>query len=259
VVGPAGLIVALLVRFTIREPRRGQSERGDVAAAPAFGETLRILWRLRTFRYLALGSAFVAWVGYGNGNFVPSFFVRTHGLSVAATGTILALASGIVGGLSAVAGGALADRFGTKDARWYCWIPAVSSLLLAPFSWLALWVDSPTAAVLVMLIPIVGTAAYLAPTIAIAHALVSPAMRAMVSAILFFVLNLIGLGLGPLGTGLMSDLLQPRFGVDGLRIAMAITAGVGLLAAWMYWLAGRRLVGDLEQGGTIAVEPKSVQ
>ena len=249
VVGPPGLIVALLVRFTIREPMRGLSERRQAADAPSFRQTIKVLWGLRSFRYLALGSGFVAWVGYGNGNFIPSFLVRTHGLSVAAAGTILALAYGIVGGLGALAGGALADRLGARDRRWYCWIPALSALLLAPFSWAALFVESTTAAVLLMLVPIVGTAAYLAPTIAISHALVTPTMRAMVSAILFFVLNLIGLGLGPLGTGLMSDLLQPRCGGDSLRVAMAVTASMGLVAALMYWLAGRRLAEDLERSG----------
>jgi MFS family permease len=70
-------------------------------------------------------------------------------------------------------------------------------------------------------------------------------MRALTSAILFFVLNMIGLGLGPLLTGLLSDLLQPAYGDESLRYAMVITALIGSLGMLLFYLGARRLPQDL--------------
>ena len=75
--------------------------------------------------------------------------------------------------------------------------------------------------------------------------MVPPRMRALTSAVLFFVLNMIGLGLGPLFTGLMSDLLAPLSGADNLRHAMCATTTISLLAVPMFWQASRHLPSNL--------------
>ena len=87
---------------------------------------------------------------------------------------------------------------------------------------------------------------YIGPSLAMSHALVPPAMRALVSAILFFVINLIGLGMGPLCVGLLSDWLSGMYGAaDGLRYAMLIVGLVGLSSVVMFALAARHLRTDL--------------
>lgn len=88
---------------------------------------------------------------------------------------------------------------------------------------------------------------YLGPTIAISHTLVSPSMRAMASAILFFILNLIGLGLGPLVVGMLSDLLAPTYGSESLRYALGIVSFVNLISAAFFFLAARKLLADLKK------------
>jgi hypothetical protein len=88
---------------------------------------------------------------------------------------------------------------------------------------------------------------YLGPCIALSHALVEPGMRALTSAVLFFVLNMIGLGLGPFLTGLVSDMLVPAYGDQALRYSMVVTTQVYLLALLMFALAARRLPADLEK------------
>ena len=88
---------------------------------------------------------------------------------------------------------------------------------------------------------------YLGPSIAMSHALVPPSMRALTSAVLLFVINIIGLGLGPFLTGLSSDLLQPAYGEQSLRYSMLITAQVKLLSVLMFFQGARYLIQDLAQ------------
>jgi MFS family permease len=87
---------------------------------------------------------------------------------------------------------------------------------------------------------------YLGPCLAISHSLVPPAMRALTSAILFFVLNLIGLGMGPLTAGVLSEYFSQSYGDDGLRYAMLVVAAIASIGVLMFWLAARRLPHDLE-------------
>ena len=106
---------------------------------------------------------------------------------------------------------------------------------------------SSTTLIIAAMIPsqILG-ALYLGPCIATCHNLVSPGMRAMASAILYFVLNIIGLGLGPLTVGILSDTYANQFGVDNLRYAMATTLTISLLGAGFLWMGVRSLKRDLE-------------
>ena len=90
-----------------------------------------------------------------------------------------------------------------------------------------------------------ATTTYLGPVLAISHSMVPPAMRALTSAILFFVLNIIGLGLGPLMTGLLSDTFEPSFGSNSLRYAMLVTSLFGTLGMLMFFIASRKLPFDL--------------
>ena len=245
VVGLPGLAVALLVRFTIREPQRGQSDPGrPVTEAPPFGEAVATLWRLRSFRYLALATGFTTFVSYATGNFGPSFLARIHHLKSGEIGTILGLVGGIGGMIGTYLGGYLGDRFGARDTRWYLRIPAICLAIALPLRIVAYAVDDLRVAAPLLGLTELLTLTYLGPAVAMAHAMVPPAMRAFASAILFLVLNLIGLGLGPVFTGLVSDSLTSRMGPDGLRWAMVITCLSWIPAVALYLLATRTLRQD---------------
>ncbi len=246
VVGLPGVLFAIVLRFTVKEPRRGRwDDAADEVHKPSLAETLTLLRQRPSFWYIALGCALTAYVSYGNGNFFPSFLIRSHGMSLAEVGLVLALVSGVTGAIGTFLGGYLADRLGASDKRWYLWVPLVGGLLgFLPYFYVLL--GDSTAGILTTLVFVnIVTTLYLGPCIAISHALVPPAMRALTSAILFFILNMIGLGLGPLLTGLLSDLLQPEYGEQSLRYAMVITALVGVLAMWLFYLGARRLPQDL--------------
>ena len=212
VVGVPGFLVALLVRLTIREPVRGGLEGRALEAPATFGETLRTLKGFGSFKLFAVAAGLNAFSSYGIGNFTPSFLIRSHGFTSLEVGTSLALITGIGGALGTYMGGVLADRYGANDKRWYLWISGIPAACSVPLMFTAVFIGDPRLALGFLFFATMLGAFYLGPTIAISHTLVSPSMRAMASAILFFILNLIGLGLGPLVVGMISDLLAPAYG-----------------------------------------------
>jgi len=240
------VLFAVILRFTLREPIRGRWDKSvDNAPQPGLKQTMALLGDRPSFWYLALGSAFASYVAYGNGNFLPSFLIRNHNMSIAEVGTILALVSGISGALGTFLGGYLSDRFGTKDSRWYLWIPMLGiALAYLPYLNLLL-TDNINAGLTLVFFALILNSLYLGPCIALSHALVAPGMRALTSAILFFVINMIGLGLGPFVTGLVSDMLVPAYGDQALRYSMVGTIQMYVLALLMFALAARHLRADL--------------
>ena len=177
---------------------------------------------------------------------MPSFLMRNHGMSLAEVGATLGLISGLSGAAGTFLGGYLADRLGGRDIRWYIWIPMLGGLSAMIPAYYTLLGESTTLIIAAMIPSQILGALYLGPCIATCHNLVSPGMRAMASAILFFVLNIIGLGLGPLTVGILSDLFADPFGADNLRYAMVVTLTISLLGAFFLWMGARGLKRDLE-------------
>jgi predicted MFS family arabinose efflux permease len=249
VIGIPGILYAFAVLWVVKEPKRGHFDPAG-AGAPAqssLSETMAGLRRRPTFWYLSVGCAFSAFVSYGNGNFMPSFLMRNHGLSLTEVGVILGLISGLSGATGTFLGGYMADRLATRDMRWYLWIPILGGLSAMIPAYYTLLGENTTFIVAAMIPSQILSALYLGPCIATCHNLVSPGMRAMASAILYFVLNLIGLGLGPLTVGILSDFYAEPFGDDNLRYAMASVLSIGFLGVYFLWMGTRSLNRDLEE------------
>ncbi len=240
--GLPGLVVALLVRFTLVEPKRGAAD-GTAPPAPApeinaIAAGFRHLWRSRASRHLTLGCTLVSFIGYGGVIWVPPFLARSHDLSQSEIGLILGLMVGIGGGAGALTGGWLADRWGGRDPRWGAWIVALSQIVSAPFVLIFYLADS-TLIAFISYAPIIFLGAfYLGPTFGMIQSLAPPHRRAMAAAILLLILNLIGLGLGPQMVGILSDLFEPYAGSDSVRYALLAVSVVGLWATAHYYLAG---------------------
>jgi MFS family permease len=257
VVGIPGVALALLVKLTLREPPRGFSDAAPLVALPPPAlQVLRGLWAKRSFRHIAFAAALHNFAIYGVGNFYSSFLIRSHGLGVARTGVILAFIYLIGGLLGTWLGGALSDRYAQhkRDPRYYLWVPGALLLCGLPISQLAYWVDSTVTVIGLMTIAMIAGAGYLAPSIAATYRLVGGRERALASALLLLVLNLVGLGLGPLCSGWLSDALNgylQRHGsdatsatADGLRYALSIVSLVNLWSAAHYFMAARSLRRD---------------
>ncbi|MCH8175150.1 MAG: MFS transporter [Proteobacteria bacterium] len=250
VVGLPGIFLALLVRFVIKEPPRGMAEARKDVAPPGFFRVVGFLWERKSFRHLSFACALHAFVTYGMGNFMPLFLGRVHGMAILDVGWYYGLIAGIGGLAGTFFGGWMSDRMSnsTGDKTWYVWIPFISTLLAIPFA-LITFLVMPTgvSAAFSYLLPVFAGGWYLAPCIASTHFLVGIRMRAMASAILFFVLNLIGLGLGPMLTGFVSDMLTPSYGDNALRYAMSITVLVNIWCALHYYWATRTIRADFDR------------
>jgi MFS family permease len=251
VVGLPGLALALLLRLTLREPPRGYSEQFKPKTEPVpFTRVLKTMWGYRSFRQLSIGAGTQAFVGYGVIAWLPSFLVRAHDMSTGEVGTALGLIIGIAGGLGTFLGGALGDRLGVHDKRWYMLIPAFGFLLAGPFGIVMLLTDSLWLALVLYVIPAFTTNLYTGPTFGMTQSLAPLAMRAAASALLLFIINIIGLVFGPTTVGLISDALQLNAqmnDVDSLRYALLICHLVYFVSALNFWLAGRHLDADLRQ------------
>jgi predicted MFS family arabinose efflux permease len=245
-VGIPGVLLAVLVRMTVQEPPRGLAEgRSSSGEQPKIRETLSFLWSRPSFRHLSIGGALTAFVGYAYTSWVPSFLVRSHGMSTGEIGTWLGLILGIPGGIGIVLGGYLSDRLGGRDRRWYLWIVAVALAAAVPFSVLVFLADSAPVALALFAIPVLLGNFYQATTFSQTQGLVGLRMRAVAAAILLFILNIVGLGLGPYVVGVLSDLLSVRVGAESLRYALLLVSFVNLWAAVHYFVAGRHLDADL--------------
>jgi MFS family permease len=248
VVGLPGVLMALLLRFTVKEPARGESERAVQARAeaPPVSFVIKALWSRRSFRWMAIGGGLHALVGYGVGPFLPGLFERVHGWNPRQIGTNLALL-GFAGIAGTASGGYVADWLARRDVRWYVWLPGLATLISVPFSTSAyLWPD-PVIAIWILVVPGFFGSYYLGPTFSMAQGLVGLRMRALAASILLFILNLIGMGLGPLLVGATSDLLNiyTDLGHYSLRWALVSVLVFNVLSTVFYLMAAKDLKSDL--------------
>ncbi len=249
VVGAPGLILALLVRYSLREPPRGYVEglQSISQEAPSLRDVVTYMWSTPALRHIVIGVTLASFVGYGVVLWLPSFLVRSHGLQSGTIGMLLALGFGVLGAVGTFMGGKLADRLGRSDIRWSVWIVSIAMLLALPFS-LCFYLTRETSTALSLgIIPALVGGTYLGPSFALNQGLVPVQMRSVASAIILFVANIIGLGLGPQTVGILSDLFSARHGSESLRYALLTLACVNVWTAFHYFLASRTLQADLKK------------
>ena len=247
VLGIPGIIFSLLFYFTVREPRRGATDAGaPLANEPnSLGEVLKVLSSKKTFVYLASATGLHVFCIYGLFNWAPSFLSRLHGMKNTEIGLSLGLLFGIGGGTGTFLGGILTDYFGKRDKRWYLKIPAYAIIISIPFAAGALFLQNTSLSLLCLGCCALLHGMYLGPSVAVAHRLVPASMRALTSAILFLVMNLVGLGFGPLVVGMISDLLAPALGTESLRWAMSIILVMSVASTTLFFVSAKRMVVDL--------------
>lgn len=251
--GIPGVLYAILVWFTIKEPIKG---RMDTAATSekelSFREVVNVLLQKKTFIFLSLATGFQAFGGYAIGNWIAPFLGRSHGMDLATIGITLGLIAAVGGGLGTFMGGYITDKMQKNDIRWYFWLPALAIVINIPLAAFVFFGENTQVVLGVLVLSYFLSALYLGPAIAVTHNLVPAKMRAFASAVLFFVLNTIGLGLGPLVIGMLSDWLEPTYGVDSLRWAFTCTFLSGIIAAVLFFMAARYYKSDLKEREVIS-------
>ncbi len=245
-VGLPGMLLAFLVRFTIREPVRGAIEgQVDSGDAVPLGDLVRVLGRKPTFRHLAMALPLFVCASYVLNIWGPAFLIRVHGLTKTEIGLWFGLIVGLAGGLGSIVGGFASDRLARRDVRWYAWLPAIATLaaipcyvgfLFVPDAWLGLVLLVPT---------VLLNSTAVAPLWAANQSIAPLRMRATAYAIIHLGLSAVSGGLAPQLIGILNDALDPRYGTEAIRYSLLLIVGTNLWGAVHAWLAGQRLPADL--------------
>jgi MFS family permease len=259
--GAPGLAMAALAWFTLKEPRIHQptgaahidlaSRHAEIAPASAPQPTLmqvgRVLSRNRTFCHLLIALSILAFFSFGTAGWQPAFFIRSFKVPSATLGLWLSIVYGIGGMLGIYLGGEWASHRAAGNERRQLGLTALAQGgfgLLAALTYL-----SPNQYLSLGLLGVGSVAAAMstAPLFATIQTLVPPSMRAMSIAIIFMFSNLIGLGLGPLAVGALSDVLRPWAGEESLRYALLSLCPGFLWVAWHLWRASLSVTRDLNE------------
>ena len=253
-VGAPGILLAFVLPFLIRDPRRCadsthfESTTSSTKTALSITDAAREVFASKAYLYVFIAASFTAFLSYGKGLWTISFFIRSHGLSTTEAGLAMAVALGISGIFGTWLGGKVADVFGKRDKRHILTLPAIGMAVAAPILFAGYWVEDWRIAVALLIVPTLLNAAYYGPAYGCVQGLVRPEARAIAASLVVFGQNLIGLGMGPLLFGVLSDSLQPIAGEESVRWVLYGAAWLGLIPAFFFWRASLRLNAELKSG-----------
>ena len=241
VFGIPGVLLAILIQLTIKEPLKVSASASEEGVG--LFATLDNIFRLPSFAHIMVGVGFTGIAGYGLGVWSPSFLVRVHNMSLVDAGLYLGLIGVFGGGLGTISSGLLVDRLARRDKRWQLWLPAIGIFLALPTQLaFLLWpaehrlvmgdVDVPFALVF-MGLSAVFASFWIAPSYAAVQNLVPQYWRTQASALMLLAINLLGMGLGPLLVGMLSDLLS-QFGDSSVRFGLSIGVSLSLVGGVAY-------------------------
>jgi MFS family permease len=226
VVGLPGILLALLLLVVVREPKRGGLDAlaaGHAAhpPSPPIGPAIASFFANRTLVLTAISSGLSAFVGYAMLSWNPAFLIRVKEMSLKDVAVYYSLVMGISGMIGTFGAGFIVDRLGQIDRRWYAWVPAIAFTISVPFFAGFLLAPNWRVALAFLAVPALMNNMYLAPAITVIQNAVAPTQRTVSSAILLFILNLVGLGGGPVFVGMISDHAKPQYGEHSLLIGLA--------------------------------------
>ena len=241
-VGLPGVALAILFRLIVREPKRGRydADRSEGERQYALREAVgRILGR-PAFMAIAVGFSLLSAANSAFESWAPTHMIRAGQLSSAEVGSISGLFQGVVSFIGSLLVGLAVDRLGTRDRRWYLWLPAAGFTVMAPSIVLFFRSEGPAVYVFYLLIAL-SASSFSAPLFTAGQLLLPPRLRALGMATMLFVLNVIGMGAGPFLAGWISDLLTARGAADGLATAISLMQISGVFGVGCLLLAAARL------------------
>lgn len=249
-----GMILAPLVWLTIREPRCKQNDdtltteltTSNKPTAPSAAQVFSTLWKVRTFRHLLFGFAVGNFFAYGIVQWLPAFFIRSHGMATGEIGIWFAVAFGLIGGLGTYFGGYLVGRYAASNERLQLRTMGVVYVLYMIASLFTYLPANQYMALFFLSLSVILGMSINGPIFAIIQTLVPEHMRATGIALIYLFANLIGLGLGPLAVGILSDALASTFGSESLRYALMIFSPGYCWVAAHFWFAGNTVKADIE-------------
>ena len=247
VVGGAGVMLAPVFKLLVRDPVRGGLDGATSPAAappPRFRAVLRVVGAKPTFWLLALGATSASICGYGLAFWLPSFFMRSLGMTLAQTSVYYGLIT-LIGGIGGVwLGGVLSDRFGGVNKAAYPLTPALCFLLSVPFFYAAMNSPSPAWAFVLFLVPQALSLSWFGPVVSAIQHMVPAPMRSTANALYLLVNSLLGTGIGYWIFGFLSDRLAPTYGAESMRYALYYGLAFYPVAALLLYGASRRIGRD---------------
>jgi predicted MFS family arabinose efflux permease len=265
-VGLPGILVALLMKLTIKEPERGAADGKEKLSqeTPSLVAVLKHLWSRPSARHITAAFTIAAFSTGGIYVFLPALLIRQYGFTIGQAGLIYGSLAGIATAIGMLFGGYVNDKMGKRDRRWYGWFPAITLVVTPPLSILALMQSDATWMVAILIIPFLLKTAYLPSALASYHNMTEPRMRATTITIAFMFSNIVGAGGGPLFAGVLSDAFakgafpgsfesmchQSGLGMCVSPEAYGVTIGViacsmlGLWSALHFWLAAKTIRQD---------------
>ena len=240
VLGLPGVAIALVVRFTLREPVRGALDGGATNEVSPFGKTLAALWQSKTYRALIALYVTNGFVQYGLHQWWPSFFARVHELSLSSIGISLGMAAGAGSGVGILLGGMVASKLTDKHISLPLIVGVVATALAFPSALASLFVSSPCVSIFFVLLTSVLWGVSNGPVAAALNSVVLPHRRATASALTVVFASVFGFALGPFCVGVLSDTLTPSFGAESLRYALlGPVCVIPVVALALYQIANR--------------------
>lgn len=248
IAGVPGLLLALLVKLTVREPLRGASEAvPDTSPAPSISETLGFIFSQRAFVWMLTGSTLLCISSNASLVFIGSYLIRTFGLEPGNVGLPLGLLIGGVGSLGAFAIGILCDRLSRNDLRWRPWLVAITSALALPFAYMFLRASTANMAYAWYIIPSFIGLVYASIIYTASQELVQLRMRAFASAFTILCLTLIGIGGGPWLAGVLSDYFTSQDAANPLRSALTLILSLNMASIFCLLIAAHYYRADVER------------
>lgn len=243
--GIPGILVAVLVKLTLKEPRLSQQAIITAEQQPSIRCVLKTLWNQRTFRHIFIAFCISYFFSMGTSQWLAAFFIRSHAMGMAELGGWLALSWGMFGFLGSYCGGYWTTKYFAHKEKCQMRAVALVLMLFGVLSVAVYLVPSKAVALSLLAISAFVVSTTNGAVFAALQSLVNDRMRAMTIAVLFLFANLIGFGLGPLALGVASDLLNPIFGQESLRYALALSCPGLFWVAFHYWQAAKTIETDI--------------
>lgn len=244
--GLPGLLLALLTWFGLEEPRKLPGRRPDPGKYEPFSGSLGALFSKRSYVLVTAATVLYFFVAYGAFIWFPPYMQRVLGVDLAQVGTAFGLVSALATVIGTLLGGWLSDWLSKRGLEWRAWTPALALLISCPLYIAAVSVDSFNGFLFFAFLGGLPLAAAVPAMFGLIHLVCGSSRRAMAVAMNFFFANLIGLGLGPVVTGFLSDTFTAEYGAEGLRYALIIALLFLLPASYCYWRMAPFLKEDVE-------------
>lgn len=249
--GIPGLLLALVVRFGIKEPARGLADaRSDDGPAPSIGETLRFILGQSSYLWLLSGCLLICVSSNAFLVFTSSHLQRSYELSPGDVALPLGVLIGGVGSAGAIVMGMVCDRLSRRDLRWRPWIIAVCAAAALPFAWMFLRAGTVWEAYAWNLVPSFIGLIYASIAYTASQELVQLRMRSFASAFMLFCLTLIGIGCGPWIAGMLSDYFAAQGAQQPLARALEVVLICNAASIVCLLLAGRRYREDVARAAS---------